>query len=63
MYVAKGCDLIVEVAPGTPLPTIHQDTSETMDLLSYVDQQNPEIGYQDVPNTGTVTIQQLDWNK
>ena len=63
VYVAKGCDLIVEVAPGTPLPTIHQDTSETMDLLSYVDQQNPEIGYQDVPNTGTVTIQQLDWNK
>ena len=63
VYVAKGCDLIVEVAPGTKLPTINQDTSKTMDILSYVDQKNPDIGYKAVPNCGTVTIQQLDWNK
>lgn len=63
VYVAPGCELIVEAAPGTELPEIIQDTTQTRDVRSYVMQQSmPGTGYFDSPNTGSVVVRTVDWN-
>ncbi len=64
VYVAPGCELIIECAPGTELPEVIQDTTETKDVKSYVMQKSmPGTGYFGAPNTGSVVIRTVDWNK
>lgn len=63
VYVAEGCELIIEVAPGTELPEVIQDTSATKDVKSYTMQvEVPGSGYTAVPNTGIVIVRTVDWN-
>ncbi len=63
VYVAPGCELIVEVQPGTELPEIIQNTTATKDITSYVEKKAfPEASYEMMPNMGTVTVREVDWN-
>lgn len=63
VYVAPGCELIVEVAPGTELPEVIQDTGASRDIRSYTMQvEVPGVGYTAAPNTGSVIVRTVDWN-
>ena len=62
VYVAPGCELIIEVQPGTELPEVIQNTSAIKHITSYVEKKAfPEAGY-DLPNLGTVVVREVDWN-
>ena len=63
VYVAPGCELIIEVQPGTELPEVVQNTSATKDYSSYVEKKAfPEASYEMMPNMGTVVVREVDWN-
>ncbi len=62
VYVAPGCELIIEVQPGTPLPEVIQDTSAVKTVTSYVEKKAfPQAGYE-LPNLGSVIVREVDWN-
>ncbi len=62
VYVAPGCELIIEVQPGTELPEVIQDTAATMFIRSYVSKiAYPDAGYT-LPNLGSVVVRTVDWN-
>ena len=62
VYVAPGCELIIEVQPRTELPEVIQDTSAVKTIASYVERKAfPEAGYE-LPNLGTVVVREVDWN-
>lgn len=62
VYVAPGCELIIEVQPGTELPEVVQDTSAVKTIRSYVEKKAfPEAEYE-LPNLGTVIVREVDWN-
>ena len=62
VYVAPGCELIIEVQPGTELPEVIQDTSAVKTIRSYVEKKAfPEAEYE-LPNLGSVIVREVDWN-
>lgn len=62
VYVAPGCELIIEVQPGTELPEVIQNTTDTKGITSYVEKKAfPEASYE-LPNMGTVVVREVDWN-
>ena len=62
VYVAPGCELIIEVQPGTELPEVIQDTSAVKTITSYVEKKAfPGAGYE-LPNLGAVIVREVDWN-
>ena len=62
VFVAPGCELIIEVQPGTELPEVIQNTSESRTIRSYVEKVAfPEASY-NVFNQGTVVVREVDWN-
>lgn len=62
VYVAPGCELIIEVQPGTELPEVIQNTTATKGITSYVEKKAfPEASYE-LPNMGTVVVREVDWN-
>ena len=62
VYVAPGCELIIEVQPGTPLPEVVQDTSMVKTIPTYVERKAfPDAGYE-LPNLGSVVIREAVWN-
>ncbi|MGM9615116.1 MAG: hypothetical protein ACI3W7_06305 [Oscillospiraceae bacterium] len=62
VYVAPGCELIIEVQPGTELPEVIQDTSIVKTITSYVEKKAfPEAAYE-LPNLGSVIVREVDWN-
>ena len=62
VYVAPGCELIIEVQPGTELPQVIQNTANVKTITSYVEKKAfPEAGYE-LPNLGSVIVREVDWN-
>ena len=62
VYVAPGCELIIEVQPGTELPEVIQNTAAIKSIRSYVEKKAfPEAVYE-LPNLGTVVVRVVDWN-
>lgn len=62
VYVAPGCELIIEVQPGTELPEVIQNTAAVKTITSYVEKVAfPEAAYE-LPNLGSVIIREVDWN-
>ena len=62
VFVAPGCELIIEVQPGTELPEVIQNTSDVRTIRSYVEKiVFPEAQYV-LPNTDSVVIREIDWN-